>query len=89
LGLFFHLDDIEAGWHQHVEPDVRVSIHCVDQTGIVTHATDVLNKVGLNILNLESDVGASQENALYVMPVEGVVGKGLIQRKKSLQVLAL
>jgi len=86
--IFFHLDDIETGRHQHIEADVRISIHCAEQTGIVTHATDVLNKAGLNILVLESDVGGSQENPLYVMPIEGVAGKGFNQEEKALQVLA-
>jgi glycine cleavage system transcriptional repressor len=85
---FFHLDDIETGRHQHIEPDVRISIHCAGQIGIVTHATDVLNKAGLNILNLELDLGGSQENPLYVIPIEGVAGKGFNLEEKSLQVLA-
>ena len=88
MNLFFHLDDIEAGRNQHIEPDVRISIHCANQTGIVTHATDVLNKAGLNILNLELDLGGSQENPLYVMPIEGIAGKGFNLEGKSLQVLA-
>ena len=81
------MDDIEAGWYQHIEPDALISIHCADQAGIVAHATDVLNKTGLNILKLESDLGAIQENLVYVMPIEGVAGKVFNPEKKALQVL--
>ena len=88
LGLFFHLDAIEAGLHQHIEPDVRISIHGADKAGIVAHATDALNKAGLNILNLESDVGGSPEDPVYVMHIEGVSGKGFDALEKALQVLA-
>jgi hypothetical protein len=49
---FFHWDDIETDRHQYIEPDVRISIHCADQTGIVAHANDVFNKTRMNILNL-------------------------------------
>ena len=88
LDLFFHLDAIEAGLHQHIEPDVRISIHGADQAGIVACATDALNKAGLNILNLESDVGGSSESPVYIMHIEGVAGKGFDAVDKALQALA-
>ena len=88
LELFFHLDAIEAGLHQHIEPDVRISIHGADQAGIVACATDALNKAGLNILNLESDVGGSSESPVYIMHIEGVAGKGFDAVEKALEVLA-
>lgn len=88
LELFFHLDEIEAGLHQHIEPDVRISIHGADQAGIVAHATEALNKAGLNILNLESDVGGNPESPVYVMHIEGVSGNGFDAVEKALQTLA-
>ena len=88
LGLFFHLDEIEAGLHQHVEPDVRISIHGADQAGIVALATDALSEAGLNILNLESDVGGYPESPVYVMHIEGVASDGFDTLDKALQILA-
>jgi glycine cleavage system transcriptional repressor len=85
LGLFFHLDEIEAGLHQHIEPDVRISIHGADQAGIVAKATSALNKAGLNILNLESDVGGHPDNPVYVMHMEGVAENGLKALDNALQ----
>jgi glycine cleavage system transcriptional repressor len=87
LELFFHLDVIEAGLHQHIEPDVRISIHGADQAGIVARATDVLHKAGLNILNLESDVGGSSESPIYVMHIEGIAGKGFNALEQALKLL--
>jgi glycine cleavage system transcriptional repressor len=85
LGLFFHLDEIEGELHQHIEPDVRISIHGADQAGIVARATGALNKAGLNILNLESDVGGHLDNPVYVMHIEGVAGNGLEPLEEALQ----
>jgi glycine cleavage system transcriptional repressor len=85
LDLFFHLDEIEGALHQHVEPDVRISIHGADQAGIVARATGALNKAGLNILNLESDVGGHPDNPVYVMHMEGVAENGFEILNKTLQ----
>ena len=86
--LFFHLDEIEGELHQHIEPDVRISIHGADQAGIVARATGALNEAGLNILNLESDVGGQPDSPVYIMHIEGVAGKGFDTLNKALQVLA-
>lgn len=85
MGLFFHMDEIEAGLHQHIEPDVRISIHGADQAGIVARATGTLNDAGLNILNLESDVGGSPDNPVYVMHIEGVADRGIEVLEKALK----
>ena len=83
--LFFHLDEIEGELHQHIEPDVRISIHGADQAGIVARATGALNEAGLNILNLESDVGGQPDSPVYIMHIEGVAGKGIDSLEKALQ----
>ena len=88
LKLFLHLDEIEAGLHQHIDPDVRVSIHGADQAGIVARATGALSEAGLNILNLESDVGGTPDRPVYIMHIEGVANKGLDILGKTLQTLS-
>lgn len=88
LGLLFHLDEIDAALHQHIEADVRISIHGADQAGIVASATDVLYKAGFNILNLESDVGGNPQSPVYIMHIEGVAGKSYDDIEKALQRLA-
>ncbi|MEE9258540.1 MAG: ACT domain-containing protein, partial [Nitrospinaceae bacterium] len=71
LDLRRHVDRIEGELHHHVEPDVRISIHGADRAGIVAEATEALAEAGLNILNLESDVGGTEGNPIYIMHIEG------------------
>ncbi len=88
LKLSFHLDEIGSGLHQHIEPDVRISIHGADQAGIVARATGALSEAGLNILSLESDVGGLSDSPVYIMHIEGVASQGLEALEKSLQSLS-
>ena len=88
LHLHIHIDSIKGELHQRLEPDVRISIYGADRAGIVAETTGVLVEAGLNILNLESDVGGSSENPVYVMHIEGVTGKGFDAVDKALQTLA-
>ncbi len=88
LELFFHLDEIAGGLHQHIDPDVRISIHGADRAGIVARTTGALSEAGLNILNLESDVGGSPDNPVYIMHIEGVAAKGLKILDQALKTLA-
>ncbi|MDP6476747.1 MAG: ACT domain-containing protein [Nitrospinaceae bacterium] len=88
LELQVHVDKIEGELHRHVEPDVRISIYGADRAGIVAETTGVLTEAGLNILNLESDVGGSSDNPIYIMEMEGVAGKGIDSLKSALDKLA-
>ena len=88
LELHIHVDLIQGDLHDHLEPDVRVSIYGADRAGIVAETTGVLTEVGLNILNLESDVGGSPEKPIYIMEIEGVAGKGIESIKSTLDRLA-
>ncbi|CAI2716991.1 glycine cleavage system protein R [Nitrospina watsonii] len=75
--LMVHLDAIDADLHRHIEPDVRISIYGADRAGIVATATGALAKAGLNILNLETDVGGTEEQPIFIMHIEGVAEQGL------------
>ena len=66
-----HVDGIEGHLHQHVEPDVRIVVHGADQAGIVSAVTTALAKAGLNIVELETDVGGDEANPFYMMLIEG------------------
>ncbi len=87
LNLRCHVDLIEGQLHRHVEPDVRISVHGADRAGIVAEATKVLAEAGLNILNLESDVGGTSNAPIYIMHIEGVASKGIEPLKEALAVL--
>lgn len=88
LELRRHVDRIDGELHHHVEPDVRISIHGADRAGIVADATSALAEAGLNILNLESDVGGTPENAIYIMHIEGVATDGIDELQEALKRLS-
>ena len=77
LRLRLHIDSIKGHLHQHKNPDVRISLFCADRAGIVAQATSALADAGLDITDLESDVGGTQEKPIYVMHIEGKAKKGV------------
>lgn len=87
MGLFFHIDQIKGDLHQHIDPNFRLSVHGADKSGIVAAVTDSLAKLNINILNLESDVGGSPENPIYIMHIEGFADCSLTSLESSLQPL--
>jgi glycine cleavage system transcriptional repressor len=87
LGLHAHIDRIEGKLHQQQEPDVRIIVHGADRAGIVSQVTGALAEAGLNILDLESDVGGSEEKPIYVMIIEGIAREGVQILKATLDIL--
>lgn len=88
MDLHVHLDGIEGRLHEHVLPDVRISVFGADQPGIVAKITGALAKAGLNILNLESDVGGTETKPIYVMHIEGQAGAGIEALRPALDHVA-
>jgi glycine cleavage system transcriptional repressor len=77
LGLVLHIDAIDPGLHQHLVPDVRILVHGADRAGIVAQVTGRAEQAGLNILDLESDVGGSEQQPIYILQIEGVAERGI------------
>jgi glycine cleavage system transcriptional repressor len=71
-----------------LEPDVRISIYGADRAGIVAETTGVLVEAGLNILNLESDVGGSPTNPIYIMEIDGAARNGVDSIRVALDSVA-
>lgn len=88
FNLRHHVDAIEGELRRHVEPDVRITVYGADRAGIVAEATGALAEKGFNILNLESDVGGTAENPIYIMTIEGVAEQGIEILEEALQKLA-
>lgn len=84
LGLHCHFDEIEGHLHDHKEPNVRISIYGSDRSGIIAHVTGTLAKAGLDIYELESDVGGSDEQPIYIMFIEGRAANGIEALQASL-----
>lgn len=87
LDLHVHLDIIEGRLHQHAVPDVRISVHGADRAGIVAEVTTTLAQAGLNILNLDSDVGGASDKPFYVMSIEGMATQGVTVIEQALKTL--
>ena len=88
LGLRLHVDAIEGHLHDHREPDVRITVFGADRAGIVAQVTGALAAAGLNILDLESDVGGSATAPIYVMHIEGTAERGVEALQQALDGLA-
>lgn len=74
--LHVHIDEIQAQLHQHLEPNVRVVVHGADRAGIVAEVTGALARAGLNILDLDSEVGGTETQPIYIMLLQGYVAGG-------------
>lgn len=88
MGLHLHVDRIEGHLHQHLEPDVHISVYGADRAGIVAKVTGALAEAGLHILDLESDVAGSDEKPIYIMQIEGHAGEGIEALQSALDVVA-
>ncbi len=88
LELNYHVDLVEGGWHNHIQPNVRISVKGLDRKGIVEEVTTVLAERGLNILNLDSTVTGTEESPTYNIFIEGVASKGFDPLYEALQVLS-
>ena len=87
LGLHMHIDEIEGGLHRHIEPDVRISVYGADRAGIVAHVTSALAEAGLDILDLDSDVGGSEAAPIYIMHIEGRALEGIEALQSALEIV--
>lgn len=88
FNLRHHVDAIEGELLRHVEPDTRITVYGADRAGIIAEATGLLAEKGFNILNLDSDVGGTKENPIYVMTIEGIAVQGVSVVEAALEKLA-
>lgn len=76
LGLRLHVDAIQGALHRHAAPNMQVTVHGADRPGIVAQVTSALAATGFNILDLNSDVGGTHEQPIYIMIIEGIAPAG-------------
>lgn len=88
LDLHRHIDQIEGHLHEHVVPDVRITVYGADRAGIVAKVTGALAEAGLNILDLESDVAGTADKPIYVMHIEGCAREGVEALRSALDIVA-
>lgn len=87
MKLTTHIDAIEGRLHQHAQPNIGVSVHGADRPGIVARVAGVLADAGMNILHLESDVGGTEQQPIYVMRIEGRSDRGVDAMRAALEPL--
>jgi len=87
LDLHLHIDHIDASLHDHRIPDVRISVYGADRAGIVAKVTGVLAEAGLDILELESDVGGTEAEPIYIMSIEGHAAEGIPMLESALEIV--
>lgn len=71
-GMCLHIDPITARLHEHLLPNIQVTVSGADRAGIVAQVTEALAESGFNILDLESDVAGTAEQPVYIMQIAGV-----------------
>jgi len=71
-GMSLHVEPIRAHLHQHVVPEIQVTVSGADRVGIVAQVTAALAEAGFNILDLESDVAGTEQQPVYIMQIAGV-----------------
>ncbi|MFQ5642739.1 MAG: glycine cleavage system protein R [Thiogranum sp.] len=84
MHLALHIDAIEPGLHQRPVPDVCIRVHGADRAGIVAQVTGRAEQAGLNILDLESDVGGTEADPIYILQIEGVAQQGVDAIREAL-----
>jgi glycine cleavage system transcriptional repressor len=85
LQLRLHIDPIQGRLHHHQEPNVQVTVHGADRPGIVAQVTGALARAGCNILDLNSDVGGSEQLPIYIMIIEGYAPGGTAAIEPALE----
>lgn len=88
MSLHYHVDRIEARLHNHVAPDVTITVYGADRAGIVAKVTGALAEAGLDILDLESDVGGTEAAPIYIMHIEGHAREGIEPLRSALDIVA-
>lgn len=88
LDLHLHVDHIDAKLHQHLEPDVRITVYGADRAGIVARITGALAEAGLHILDMDTSVAGTEEKPIYIMQIEGHAAEGVEALQSALDVVA-
>lgn len=77
LDFHKHVDSVTGGEHFLIQPNVRISVYCPDRPGIMEEVTGTLAEAGLNILNLDSNIGTKENTTTYYIHIEGVASNGM------------
>ena len=82
-----HIDPIDAHLHQHLVPNVQVTVSGADRVGIVAQVTSALAEGSFNILDLDSDVAGSEEKPVYILLISGIASESVERVEQRLDPL--
>ena len=85
MQLHLHIDEDVTDGGTGPDPDVQVTVYGADRSGIVAQVTSALAEAGLNIIDLETDMGGGTDNPIYIMTLEGVASRGIEPLQQALQ----
>ncbi len=83
-GMCLHVDPIEARLHEHLVPNVQVSVSGADRVGIVAQVTAALAEGGFNILDLDSDLAGTEAEPVYILLITGIATESVEQIEQRL-----
>ena len=86
-GMCLNIDPIRAHLHEHLLPNIQVTVTGADRAGIVAQVTAALAELGFNILDLESDVAGTAEKPVYIMQIAGVANVPVESVEQALEPL--
>jgi len=86
-GMCLHIDPIKAHLHEHLLPNIQVTVSGADRAGIVAQVTAALAASGFNILDLESDVAGTAAKPVYIMQIAGVADVPVESVERALEPL--
>jgi len=87
MDLHLHVDSIEAHLHQHLEPDVRITVCGADRVGIMAKVTAALAEAGLHITDLQADMGGTDDQPSYALQIEGHAMEGIHAVESALAII--
>jgi len=87
MNLHLHIDEDVVADVPINDPDVQVTVYGADRSGIVAQVTSALALAGLNIIDLETDIGGNKAKPIYIMTLEGTAEKGIKPLQDALEAL--
>lgn len=88
MNLHLHIDEDVDTDNVNPDPDVQVTVYGADRNGIVAQVTSALTLAGLNIIDLETDIGGTKNKPIYIMTLEGLATKGIESLQNALDALS-
>ena len=68
---------------------MQIEVHGADRPGIVVQVSSALSAAGMDILGLDSDIGGTADNPVYIMVIDGYAEGGVQAMTRALEPVRL